>query len=55
MNIKKKYLYLAVEVDKWNDITFLNKAKITINGNITRTAKEKPVVIGWKSQESPEF
>lgn len=29
---------LANECDKWNDITFLNKAKITINDKITRTA-----------------
>ena len=26
------------DCDKWDDITFLNKAKITINGKITRTA-----------------
>lgn len=29
---------MADEVDKWDDITFLNKAKITISGEITRTA-----------------
>lgn len=29
---------LAADCDKWDDITFLNKAKITINGQITRTA-----------------
>lgn len=29
---------LAADCDKWDDITFLNKAKITINGHITRTA-----------------
>lgn len=29
---------LATDCDKWDDITFLNKAKITINGQITRTA-----------------
>lgn len=34
---KKKYPQLVVEVYKWNDITFLNKAKITIQGKITRT------------------
>ncbi|MBU3203916.1 RNA-binding domain-containing protein [Clostridium algidicarnis] len=28
----------AKECDKWNDELFLNKAKITINGQITRTA-----------------
>lgn len=26
------------EIDEWNDTTFLNKAKITIKGNITNTA-----------------
>ena len=29
---------LAGDCDKWDDATFLNKAKITINGQITRTA-----------------
>ncbi|NLI98213.1 transcriptional regulator [bacterium] len=29
---------LATEVDRWDDITFLNKAKVTIEGKITRTA-----------------
>lgn len=29
---------LADEVKEWNDITFLNKAKITISGQITHTA-----------------
>lgn len=29
---------LAADCDKWDDITFLNKAKITINSQITRTA-----------------
>ncbi|MEG2458007.1 MAG: putative DNA binding domain-containing protein [Bacilli bacterium] len=35
---KVKNPKLAIECDKWDDITFLNKAKITINGKITRTA-----------------
>ena len=35
---KKKHPALAVEVDGWNDVTFLNKAKVCINGEITRTA-----------------
>jgi ATP-dependent DNA helicase RecG len=35
---KQKYPALANDMDKWNDITFLNKAKLTINGKITRTA-----------------
>lgn len=37
-NFKNKFPDKAAEVDKWNDITFLNKAKITIKGKITRTA-----------------
>lgn len=35
---KKKYPDKAVEVDSWDDVTFLNKAKISIQGKITRTA-----------------
>lgn len=35
---KKKYPRLVDEVDKWNDITFLNKAKITIQGKIPCSA-----------------
>ncbi len=35
-NYKNKFPEQAVEVDTWNDITFLNKAKITIKGKITR-------------------
>ncbi len=37
-NFKNKFPEKAAEVDQWNDITFLNKAKITIKGKITRTA-----------------
>ena len=37
-NFKSKFPSNASEVDKWDDITFLNKAKITIKGKITRTA-----------------
>lgn len=33
-----KFPELKEDVLKWNDITFLNKAKITIQGKITRTA-----------------
>ncbi len=36
-NFKSKFLVKAAEVDDWDDITFLNKAKITIKGKITRT------------------
>ncbi len=35
---KKKNLHLANEVDSWDATAFLNKAKVTIEGRITRTA-----------------
>lgn len=38
LGFKVKYPKLENDVDMWDDITFLNKAKITINGKITRTA-----------------
>ncbi len=37
-NYKGKFLEKSQEVDSWDDITFLNKAKVTIKGKITRTA-----------------
>lgn len=37
-NFKSKFPDKADDVDKWDDITFLNKAKVTIKGKITRTA-----------------
>lgn len=37
-NFKSKFPEKAAEVDTWNDVTFLNKAKVTIKGKITRTA-----------------
>lgn len=37
-NFKNKFPEKADEVDKWNNTTFLNKAKLTIKGKITRTA-----------------
>ncbi|MCK6614350.1 MAG: putative DNA binding domain-containing protein [Ignavibacteriaceae bacterium] len=37
-NFKIKNPRIAAESDKWNDEVFLDKAKITINGRITRTA-----------------
>ena len=37
-NFKNKFPDKAADVDRWDDITFLNKAKITIKGQITRTA-----------------
>ncbi|HON82400.1 MAG TPA: putative DNA binding domain-containing protein [Methanoregulaceae archaeon] len=35
---KKKYPSLAQEVDRWPDSEFLNRAKISVEGNITNTA-----------------
>ena len=37
-NFKNKFSGKSQEADTWDDITFLNKAKITIKGKITRTA-----------------
>lgn len=37
-NFKNKFPDKAAEVDGWDDATFLNKAKLTIKGQITRTA-----------------
>jgi ATP-dependent DNA helicase RecG len=37
-NYKSKFPEQADELDKWNDITFLNKAKLSIKGKITRSA-----------------
>jgi ATP-dependent DNA helicase RecG len=37
-NYKGKFPDKAAEVDQWDDTTFLNKAKLTIKGKITRTA-----------------
>jgi ATP-dependent DNA helicase RecG len=38
IEFKKKYILQASDVNKWDDATFLNKAKITIRGKITNTA-----------------
>lgn len=35
---KRKNPQKTAEVDEWDNITFLNKAKITINGKVTNTA-----------------
>jgi ATP-dependent DNA helicase RecG len=35
---KTKNPHLIEEIDQWDDITFLNKAKVCIKGKITRTA-----------------
>lgn len=37
-NYKNKFPSKANDVDSWDDVTFLNKAKVTIKGKITRTA-----------------
>lgn len=38
INYKAKFPDKAAEVDSWDDVKFLNVAKITIKGKITRTA-----------------
>jgi ATP-dependent DNA helicase RecG len=38
INFKNKFPEKAADVDSWDDITFLNKTKVTIKGKITRTA-----------------
>jgi ATP-dependent DNA helicase RecG len=35
---KNKFPKVAEEVDEWDDLTFLNKAKVTVQGKVTRTA-----------------
>ncbi len=37
-NFKSKFPDKAIEADAWDEITFLNKARLTIKGKITRTA-----------------
>lgn len=37
-NFRNKFPDKAAELDGWDDATFLNKAKLTIKGRITRTA-----------------
>jgi ATP-dependent DNA helicase RecG len=37
-NYKARFPDKTVDIDSWDDITFLNKAKVTIKGKITRTA-----------------
>lgn len=50
VNYKSKFPEKASEVDTWDDITFLNKAKVTIKGKITRTA-----IILLGKEESEHF
>lgn len=47
---KRKYPHLTEEVDSWDDTTFLNKAKVTIQGKITRAA-----IILLGKEESEHF
>lgn len=49
-NFKNKFAEKSSEVDTWDDLTFLNKAKITIKGKITRTA-----IILLGKEESEHF
>ncbi|MGV8114754.1 MAG: ATP-binding protein [Lentimicrobium sp.] len=49
-NFKNKFPEKAADVDSWDDTTFLNKAKITIKGRITRTA-----IILLGKEESEHF
>ena len=37
-NYKEKHPNLIAQVDSWDDITFLNKAKVAIQGKVTNTA-----------------
>ena len=37
-NYKARFPDKSVDIDSWDDITFLNKAKVTIKSKITRTA-----------------
>jgi ATP-dependent DNA helicase RecG len=46
---KQKYPSKIDEVDKWDDLTFLNKAKVTRQGAITRTAI---ILLGKAESES---
>ena len=47
---KTKYSYLTGDIDSWDDVTFLNKAKITIQNKVTRTA-----IILLGKEESSHF
>lgn len=49
-NYKNKFPKRIMEVDAWDDITFLNKAKVLIKGKITRTA-----IILLGKEESEHF
>jgi ATP-dependent DNA helicase RecG len=46
---KLKHPSLVKDVDIWDDVTFLNKAKVTLNGEITNTA----ILLLGKDEASP--
>jgi ATP-dependent DNA helicase RecG len=46
---KKKHPALIEDADSWDDVTFLNKAKVTLNGQITNTA----ILLLGKDEASP--
>jgi len=46
---KKKHPTLIEDVNSWDDITFLNKAKVTLNGKITNAA----ILLLGKDEASP--
>lgn len=48
VEFKKRNPKYSDEVDNWNDVDFLNKAKLTIKGKITRTA---PILLGKEESE----
>jgi ATP-dependent DNA helicase RecG len=55
---KKKHPKLVADVDHWDDLTFLNKAKVCISGQITRTAlilSGKPESTHYLSPSHPQL
>jgi ATP-dependent DNA helicase RecG len=46
---RKKHPALIEDVNSWDDVTFLNKAKVTLNGQITNTA----ILLLGKDEASP--
>ncbi|MCU0238415.1 MAG: putative DNA binding domain-containing protein, partial [Pyrinomonadaceae bacterium] len=48
-NYKNKFPSKTTEIESWDNITFLNKAKVTIKGKITRTAI---ILLGKDESES---
>jgi ATP-dependent DNA helicase RecG len=49
LNFKERNPHLSKDMAKWDTITFLNKAKLTIKGKITRTA----LLLLGKSESEP--